>query len=184
MTAAPADARERDTITDSGAGAAAEGPRVYTLRSPRSREAVLAALSSAVGEWGGEWTARENGGELKLPVHAGLRRGLLHGETIGRASAHGSEIELVVRSTSWWLDRSAVMLLLLAALSALAVVLWPFFPALAKWAPIGLVLGASVWLVILARLRHEGPIELMREVEAALDDGAQPKEPPTPIAPR
>lgn len=177
------------TITDSGPGGPPGAPRVYRLRSPHAAEKVLAACATAVEDWGGEWGAREGGGELKLPVHAGLRRGLAKARATAARSgtASGSELSLAVDDTHWWLDRSAVVLLVTAALAALALVLWPFFPALAKLAPLGLILGASVWLVVLARLRHAGPAELLAQVGEALEEPvseAKAAEPPRPIAPR
>jgi hypothetical protein len=174
---------------EAGSGnAAADGPaaapRVYRLRSPHPAEAVLAACVAAIDGWGGEWTARDGGGELRLPVQAGLRRGLASGRATASRSGGGCELALEIAGTTWWLDRSAVLLLTTAALAAAALVLWPFFPALAKLAPLGLVLGAGAWLVILARLRHEGPAELLAQVEKALEGRAAPAAPPPPVAPR
>ncbi len=175
------------TISDTGPGGAPGAPRVYRLRSPHAVEKLLAACATAVEDWGGEWRACANGGELQLPVHAGLRRGIATARATAARSGAGSELSIAVNETNWWLDRSAVVLLVTAALAASALVLWPFFPAVAKLAPLGLVLGAGVWLVVLARLRHAGPAEFLAQVEAALEEpaGEAPaEEPPRPIAPR
>ena len=101
-------------------------------------------------------------------MQAGLRRGLARGRAKVTPSSGGSELVLEVDATTWRLDRAAVLLLVIAALAALALVAWPFWPPLTKFAPLGLVLGASAWLVILARLRHEGPKELLAQIEEAL----------------
>lgn len=176
------------TITDSGSSGPAGVPRVYRLRSPHSVDRLLAACTTAVEDWGGEWTSHEQGGELRLPVQAGLRRGVVRGRATTSRNGAGSELSVEVADTAWRLDRSAVVLLVTAALAAVALVLWPFYPALAKLAPLGLVLGASVWLVILARLRHEGPAELLAQVESALEGPdikeTDAEEPPMPITPR
>ena len=175
------------TISDSGAGGPPGTPRVYRLRSPHAAETVLAACATAVDDWGGEWTARESGAELQLPVHAGLRRGIAKARATAARSGGGSELAIEVEETNWWLHRSAVVLLVTAAITAVGVVLWPFFPALANLVPLGLILGASVWLAFLARLRHAGPAEFLAHVEETLEEPAREtnvEEPPPPIAPR
>lgn len=180
-------AESNATITDSGPGGPPGAPRVYRLRSPHTVEKVLAACATAVEDRGGEWTARENGGELRLPLHAGLRRGIANARATVARSGGGSELSIEVDETNWWLDRSAVVLLVTAAIAAVGLVLWPFFPALAKLAPLGLILGASVWLVILARLRHAGPVEFLAHVEEALKEplnDANVEAPPPPVKPR
>ena len=179
-------AESNATISDSGPGGPPGAPRVYRLGSPHATEKLLAACATAVEDWGGEWRARENGGELQLPVHAGLRRGIATARATAARSGAGSELAIAVHETNWWLDRSAVVLLVTAALAALALVLWTFFPAVAKLAPLGLILGASAWLVVLARLRHAGPAELLAQVEKALEEPGEPsvEEPPRPVEPR
>jgi hypothetical protein len=169
-------------IADSGAASPAGTPRVYTLRAPAAPAALLAALRRTVEDWGGEWTPQEPAARLRLPVHAGLRRGVLDATASAAPAAGGGELRVEVLAAHFQLDRAAVLLLVTAALAAVTVVLWPFFPALARLAPVGLVLGASVWLVVLARLRHEGPRELLAEVDAALQAG-EPGTTPPPMAP-
>jgi len=173
--APPRPGAEAGTISDSGPEPPG-APRVYRLRSPHTAEALLSASAAAVEDWGGEWTTPERGGELTLPVQAGLRRGLARGRATAAPASGGSELALEVDATTWRLDRSAVLLLVIAALAALALVAWPFWPPLAKFAPLGLVLGASAWLVILARLRHEGPKEFLAQVEEALADPQSAKD--------
>ena len=170
------------------ADASAQTPQVLRLHTARDRAAALAALASTVEDWGGEWTAGGVGGELRVPVEAGLRRGFVRARAAATAEGRGSELTVEVVEARWWVHRTAVALLLGAAVPALAGVLWPFYPALAPLVPLGLVLGAASWLAILARLRHRGPAELMAEVEAALAEptggGPVEEEPPPAITPR
>jgi hypothetical protein len=170
-------AREASGATESGSR------RLYRLRTKHAATESLVALGEAVNDWGGEWTAGQGGAELMLPVQAGLRRGELRGRARSTALPGGSELEVEIAQAQWALDRSAVLLLTMAAITGVACVLWPFYPALAQLVPLGLVLGASAWLVILARLRHHGPVELLAQVEEALDGEAAPVEPPAPIVP-
>ncbi len=167
-----------------GAPSGSAPPRIYHLRSHHAVGPALAALGEAVGDWGGEWSARPGGGELSLPVQAGLRHGLLRGHAKVIPVADGCEIALGVASETWVLDRSAVLLLTMAAISGLAGVLWPFYPQLGRFVPIGLVLGITAWLAILSRLRHHGPAELLAEVEAALEGAGDAEAPPPPVSPQ
>jgi hypothetical protein len=144
-------------------------PRRHALRTEAATADALLALGRAVEAWGGEWTARNDGGELRLPVRAGLRAGVIHGRADTSAVASdANELAIAVVSEEWELQRAAVALLVGAGIPALAVVLWPFVPALAPLVPAGLVLAAACWLAILARLRHHGIDELLAEVEAEL----------------
>ena len=171
------------------ADASAQTPQVLRLRTDRDRDAALAALVSTVEDWGGDWTAAGDGGELRFPVEAGLRRGFVRARATTSVEGRGSELTVAVVEARWWVHRTALALLLGAAVPATAGVLWPFYPALAPLVPLGLVLGAASWLAILSRLRHRGPAELLADVEAAL---AEPKasgdveaeEPPPPVTPR
>ncbi|HET9765788.1 MAG TPA: hypothetical protein VFS60_03005, partial [Thermoanaerobaculia bacterium] len=153
------------------------------------RAAALAALVSTVEDWGGEWTASDEGGELRLPVEAGLRRGFVRARAAATVQGRGSELTVEVVEARWWLHRTAVALLLAAAVPAVAGVLWPFYPVLAPLVPLGLVLGAASWLAILARMRHRGPAELITDVERALAEprrggAVEAEEPPSPVTPR
>ncbi len=167
----------------------AQTPQVLRLCTDRDPAAALAALVSTVEDWGGEWTPSGEGGELRLPVEAGLRRGFVRACATATAEGRGSELTLEVVDARWWVHRTALALLLGAAVPAIAGVLWPFYPALAPLVPLGLVLGAASWLAILARLRHRGPAEMLADVEAALkapkSGGAdEAEEPPPPVTPR
>src|SRR6185369_11818974 len=178
----------RGQARETPAGTESRSPQVLRLQTTRDRAAALAAVASTVEDWSGEWTATGDGGELRLPVEAGLRRGFVRGHVTATAANGGSELALQIVEARWWVHRIAVALLLGAAIPATAGVLWPFVPAVAPLVPLGLVLGVASWLAILARLRHRGPAEFVADVEAAL---AEPQSgfsvaeaPPPPIAPR
>jgi hypothetical protein len=178
----PDGARGADAGHDA-AGVRSDSGREYRVQTVAQTAAALAGLAAAVDDWGGEWSSREGGGDLTLPVQAGLRHGLLRAHATAAARAGGCDLALVVDEERWALDRASVLLLGTAAVTSLAAVLWPFVPAVEKVAPLGLVLGATAWLAVLARLRHRGPAELLAEVEAALAEGREPEPPPPPIAP-
>lgn len=165
------------------AGGTTSPPRVVRLSTRAASGEALDALAEAVSGWGGEWSAEEGGGTLVVPVRAGLRYGLLRARARAAATPGGCEIVLEVIEERWSLNRSAVLLLTVAGLTSLAGVLWPFVPALTPFAPLGLVLGASAWLAILARLRHQGAGELLAEAAAALDDDRPHAESSSPITP-
>jgi len=148
--------------------AAASAPGVHRLRTRATPEQALAALGELVEAWGGEWKAAS--GELVVPLQAGVRHGRSRGHARAVQQIVGSELVLEMQEAEWALDRSAVLMLVLAGASGIAGVLWPFYPPLATFVPIGLVLGASVWLVILSRLRNKGVAELLSEVEQQLSE--------------
>jgi hypothetical protein len=142
--------------------------RVHRVTIAATSNAVADALRETVAEWGGTWNGDAAGGALTLPVQAGLRHGVLDGRATIAAVTGGSELALEIVGERWVLDRGSLVILVTAALASVAGVLWPFFPALARFAPLGLVLGVSAWLVVVSRLSHRGPAELLVEVAAAL----------------
>ena len=143
------------------------------LRTTVAAPAALAAVTEAAEAWGGTWEPRAGGGLLRLPVQAGLRHGELEvGVTATGLPAGGVELAFGIEGAQWRVHRTGVGLLVLAAVGALAMVAWPFVPAIAPLAPMGLVLGVAAWLVVLSRLRHHGLAELAADVAERLE--AQP----------
>ena len=51
----------------------------YRLEVEATPERALAAVAAVAEDWGAEWAPEPGGGQLYLPVVAGLRRGLLSG---------------------------------------------------------------------------------------------------------
>jgi hypothetical protein len=155
-------------------GAAEPSPRgaepTRRLRTGVAAPVALATVGAAAEAWGGTWEPRDGGGLLHLPVQAGLRHGVLEvGVTATGLPAGGVELAFGVQDAAWRIHRTGVGLLVLAALGALAMVLWPFVPALSPLAPMGVVLGVAAWLVVLSRLRHHGLAELAEDVAERLE---------------
>jgi hypothetical protein len=160
--------------------------RERSLDTARGVTATLAAMEEVGGFWGAEWQRQGTGGELELPVQAGLRHGLLRvAVTTAALDGGGTRLQLRVVEQRWVLHRPAAGLLVVAGLGSLAAVTWPFLPALGGVVPLALVLAVGAWLGVLSRLRNRGLDELLAEVEerlereptAADEDAAASREP-------
>lgn len=134
---------------------------------------ALAAVSAMAEEWGAEWSAGGAGGALYLPVVAGLRRGLFSGRLEARATAGGTELTLTGETTHWRVHKPATAVLVLGALGALPVVLWPLSPDFLALAPVGLVLMFLAWFMIISRLRTAGADEFLDAVRHHLAGGRE-----------
>ena len=151
-----------------GANLVQSEPGLYRLRTRVAPERALAAFGEMVEAHGGEWDAVS--GSTTLVLQAGVRHGIARGHVRAVPQIAGSELIVQASEERWALDRSMVLMLVLGALAGLVCVLWPFFPLIARFVPIGLVLGASVWLAVLSRLRHLGIGELLAQVERELEE--------------
>ena len=144
----------------------------HQLAIPAPPERVLAAVSAMAEEWGAEWTAERDGGSLHLPVVAGLRRGLLSGRIEARGSApDGTLLTLRGETGHWRVHRSAAAILVLGALGALPVILWPLSPRFLALAPVGLVFMFLAWFMVVSRLRTAGGAEFLEAVLHSLATG-------------
>lgn len=168
-------------------------PEVRRERIDAPVDRVWAAVRRAADAWGAEWEpgARGGGGtgRLRLPVHAGLRYGVIEAEVsvepvvASRAKGggeHGNEItEVGFRPTSslYFVNTTLLVILGLSALGGLLVVIWPFFPdgGLAQVAPLGAVLAVVGWFLVVSRLENRGPEEffelLALEAEGKPENG-------------
>lgn len=136
--------------------------------SPRE---VLEAAREAVELWGGEWTEVEDedaSAEVRFPVQAGLRHAVARAGVRSDREGPRTRLVLELEPVSWHLHGPAVAVLLPAALAAVAVVLWPFFPVLGALVPLGLVTALGAWFLVLTRLQNRGPEELLETVEGIL----------------
>lgn len=141
---------------------------------------ALAAIAAAAEDWGAEWTPEGSGGRLYLPVVAGLRRGVLDGQIEIRADARGgTRLTLAAETTHWRLQRSAVAFLVLGALGALPVILWPLSPRYLALAPVGLVFLFLAWFMVVSRLHTAGAVEFLEAVRARLESHDPAGRPPT-----
>lgn len=145
--------------------------RTYRAELPETPRASLNLLAHAAERWGAEWERRGDGGRLRLPVMAGLRRGWLEGEVAATEREMAEEsltrLELRVEGSEWHTDRAGVMVLCCALFGALITVVAPFFPRLWGLVPFGIVLAGAAWFFVLAKLRNSGPEEFL---ESVVDD--------------
>lgn len=145
--------------------------RTYRAQLPETSRASLNLLEHGAARWGAEWERRGDGGRLRLPVMAGLRRGWLDGVVTATerevAEQSLTRLELRVEESEWHTDRTGVMVLCCALFGALITIVAPFFPRLWGLVPFGIVLAAAAWFFVLAKLRNSGPEEFL---ESVVDD--------------
>jgi membrane protein implicated in regulation of membrane protease activity len=77
----------------------------------------------------------------------------------------GSVLNFSVEESHQSVNRPAFFILLLGALGAGATILWPLYPPLLGFAPVGVVLALAAWLLVASRLRTSGPEDFLRLVE-------------------
>ena len=143
----------------------------HELEVPAPPADALAAVAAVAADWGAEWTPGAAGGRLYLPVVAGLRRGVLSGQVEAHAEAGGAtRLTLVAETTHWRVHRSAAAVLLLGAVGALPVLLWPVSSQLLALAPVGLVMLFLAWFMVVSRLRTAGGAEFLDAVGARFSD--------------
>jgi len=166
--------------------------REHRIDLPFGPEETLAAVSDAAELWGAEWTRHGTGGRLRIPVTAGIRRGVVDARLSTEPADDGTRVVLFEEKTDYTLNASAFMLLLFGAAGGLVVALWPFWPPLLKLAPVAAVVALAAWLLVVSRLRTAGPeefLEILRppvegdvfELENSTDE--QSVEPPRAIEP-
>ena len=134
---------------------------------------VSAALKEAAEAWGADWQEAIDGGRLTLPTLTGLRRGVLVGRVTVQPAGRGSRIVFRIEESAHRINRPATVILLMGAIGGVSIVLWPFYPPLLGFAPVGVVLAFAAWLLVASRLRHSGPedfFELVRRLAEAEED--------------
>mgnify|MGYP001348954285 CR=1 FL=1 len=118
-----------------------------------SPEKVLAGLEAAAELWGALFERNGLGGKIRIPVRAGIRRGVAEAivriESIEEAE---SRLSLEVQSATYRLQIPLVVVLFVAALGGLAALLWPLFPKIQPLAPFGAILALSAWFLVITRL--------------------------------
>jgi hypothetical protein len=145
------------------------GEHAVVLR--QAPPAALLAVGSAAAEWGAEFQPGGEGGQLHLPVVAGLRRGLLSGPMVVAAAGEGSRVAFRPVTQDYYLETTVIALLVVAGAGAVLTVIWPLFPELLPGAPLGAVLAVAGWLLVAPRLRGKGPEEFLASVAAHADQG-------------
>jgi hypothetical protein len=141
-------------------------PGEHSVVLPQAPAAALRAVGAAASDWGAEFEPGGEGGQLHLPVVAGLRRGLLSGPVAVEAAGQGSRVVFRPATQDYYLETSVIALLVVAAAGALLTVVWPLFPQLLPGAPLGVVLAIGGWMLLAPRLRGKGPEEFLASVAA------------------
>ena len=141
---------------------------------------ALEALADAADAWNGAWNRHGTGGQLTLPVAAGVRTGILHGSVSVRPSAAGVHVVFHVERSEYSTNAAAVGILALGALGVLAMLAWPLLPGTSpNLAGSGFILILLAWLVVGSRLRHRSAADFLASL------GPRPGETPRgPLAPR
>jgi hypothetical protein len=134
------------------------------LEMPPDR--ALSALRQTAEDWGAELKPNSTGGNLRLPVVAGIRRGLVSGPVEVQTAAGGSRLVFRPEESAYYVQMPAVMILILSALGAVFTVLWPFYPQLITVAPFGALIALGGWFLVVSRLRTSGPDEFLAAVAA------------------
>lgn len=133
-------------------------------------EQALAAVGRTAELWGAEFQPGASGGQLHLPVIAGLRRGLVTGAVEVQRAQPGSRVVFRPETSAYYVQTSSVVVLLLAACGALLTVLWPFYPRLLAVAPFGAILALGGWFLVISRLRNSGPDDFLAAVAALSEE--------------
>ncbi len=80
----------------------------------------------------------------------------------------GSRLTLEAETARWRVHRSAAAVLVLGAMGAVPVLLWPLRPEFLALAPPGLVLLFLAWFMVVSRLRTAGAAEFLEAVHHRL----------------
>ena len=148
----------------------------HAIDLPLSPEEAVSAVQKTAEEWGAEFERNGSGGQLRLPVLAGLRRGLMTGMIEVRPEVEGSRVVFWPEQSVYHVQVSAVVVLLVAVSGGLLTVLWPFFPHLRPGAAFGASLALGGWFLVISKLRTSGPDEFLEAV-AAVGEGLGTEKP-------
>lgn len=138
----------------------------HAVDLPLSSEAAVSAVQRTAEDWGAAFERNGTGGQLHLPVLAGLRKGMVSGNVEVRPEAGGSRVIFRPEQSVYYVHTPAVVILLLAVAGAILTLCWPFFPQLLTVAPFGAVVALGGWFLVIARLRTSGPDEFLEAVAA------------------
>lgn len=151
-----------------------------------SPEETWAAVRRAADAWGAEWepaSLRTVGtGRLRLPVTAGIRHGMLDGELTVEPGETGARVTFRSERSVYFVNTTALVILLISALGGLMVMAWPFFPdheEMMQIAPLGAVLALGGWFLVISRLENRGSAEFL-ELVALKAEHESPSEPGEP----
>lgn|SRR6185369_200890 len=137
-------------------------------------EAALAAVGRAAETWGAELERQGLGGRLRLPIVAGLRRGLLAGPLSVEETPKGSRVVFQPDESAQAVQMAPLLLLLLAGAGGVLTILWPFYPQLLPLSSFGAVVALGGWFLVISRLRTSGPQEFLAMVAAEAEGAESP----------
>jgi hypothetical protein len=138
----------------------------HTIDLDMPPDRALSALRQTAEDWGAELQPGGSGGKLRLPVVAGIRRGLVSGPVEVQSAEGGSRLVFRPEESIYYVQTPAVMILILSVLGAALTVLWPFYPKLLAVAPFGALIALGGWFLVVSRLRTSGPDEFLAAVAA------------------
>jgi hypothetical protein len=135
---------------------------------------ALSALRRTAEDWGAELQENGGGGQLHLPVLAGMRRGLVSGPVEIRPAEEGSRLTFRPETSIYYVQTQAVVILILSVAGGLLTVFWPFFPRLLSVAPFGALVALGGWFLVVSRLRTSGPDDFLKAVAAQAESAGSP----------
>ena len=152
----------------------------YEIDLELTPDEALEALSVGADAWNGTWHPHGSGGQLTLPVAAGVRTGILHGSVTVRPTANGAHVAFHVERSDYTTNGAAVGMLAFGALGVLAMLAWPLLPGTSpNLAGSGFILILLAWLAVGSRLKHRSAADFLGNL------GPRPGETPRgPFAPR
>lgn len=151
----------------------------YEIELDLTPDEALEALSDGADAWNGTWHRQGTGGQLTLPVAAGVRYGVLYGSVSVQPSGEGVRVTYHVDRSEYATNAGAVGILALGTLGVLAMLAWPLLPGTSpNLAGSGFILILLAWLVVGRKLRHRGAADFLASL------GPRPGETPSgPFAP-
>lgn len=144
--------------------------RKHDIELPADPRQVLGVVGEAAEVWGAKWEKRGTGGQLRLPVIAGLRRGWLQGQLFAEPAREGSRLVLLEEECRYRIHVPTFVVLLLGGMGGLLTVVIPFYPQLLPLTPGAVVLVLSAWFLVVARLRHRGGAEFLSMVRELYEE--------------
>ena len=134
----------------------------YEIELELTLEEALEALADGAEAWNGAWHGHGSGGQLTLPVAAGVRSGLVHGAVSVRSTGEGVHVLFHIERSDYSTNAAAVGILALGALGVLAMLAWPLLPGTSpNLAGSGFILILMAWLVVGRRLRHRSAADFL-----------------------
>jgi len=129
-------------------------------------ELTLDAIEEASHLWGGTWEPGGRGGEIELPVAAGVRRGRVAGELRATPEGGGTRLRFNVENSNYRLQGREIVVLLVGAISGLFLMVAPFVVPLWSLIPMAGLLLLLAWFLVVARLQNHSPPDFLLEVQA------------------